>query len=124
MFTQVNIEILVMSNNTTELGSEQNISETINEFPYLPVTLYFLFVTSIFIALIMALFSSYPDDIPDDEDNNNYLMEEDMENVIVETNPAGQTEAGPGPGPGLILNTTTPPSPPPPPQPSTQSMMP
>ena len=110
-----------MSNNTIELGSEQNISETINEFPYLqPVTIIFLFLASIFMVFIMALLAPYPDDIPDDEDNNNYLLEEDMENVIVETNPAGQTEAGPGPG--LILNTTTPP--PPPPQPPTQSMIP
>ena len=108
-----------MSNNTKELGSEQNISETINEFPYLPVTVYFLFLASIFIAFIMALVAHYPDDIPDDEDNDYYPLEEDMEDVITETNPATQTEAVPGPGTGRILNTTTPP----PPQPPTQSMI-
>ena len=118
MFTKVNIERLVMSNITKELGSEQNISETINEFPNLPVTVFFLFLiylAFIFIAFIMAL-----DDIPDDENNNHYPMEE----VIIETNPTTQSEAvhGPGPGPGRILSTTTPP--PPPPQPPTQSMIP
>ena len=70
----------------------------------------------------MALFAPYPDDIPDDKDNDYNPMEEDMEDVIIETNPARQTEAGSGSG--QILNTTTPPPPPPPPQPPTQSMIP